>query len=81
MPSDTALVRVLVVDEHEVVRRGVAQVLEGEAGITVVGEAASVAQALARESAVRPDIVVIGMRLPDGTGAEVCERLRARVLV
>ena len=79
MPSDTALVRVLVVDEQEVVRRGVAGVLAGDSGITVVGEAGSVAQALARGPAVRPDVAVVGMRLPDGSGAEVCERLRACV--
>ena len=79
MPSETAVVRVLVVDEHEVVRRGVAGVLECEAGITVVGEAGSVAAALARGPAVRPDVAVVGMRLPDGTGAQVCERLPARV--
>ena len=79
MPSDTASVRVLVVDEQEVVRRGVAGVLAGDSGITVVGEAGSVAQALARGPAVRPDVAVVGMRLPDGSGAEVCERLRACV--
>ena len=79
MPSDPACVRVLVVDEQEVVRRGIAQVLAGDSGITVVGEAGSVAQALMRGPAVRPDVAVVGMRLLDGSGAEVCERLRARV--
>ena len=79
VPSDTASVRVLVVDEQEVVRRGVAQVLAGDSGITVVGEAGSIAQALARGPAVRPDVAVVGMRLPDGSGAEVCEWLQARV--
>ena len=79
MLSDTALLRVLVVDEQEVVRRGVAGVLAGDSGITVVGEAGSVAQALARGPAVRPDVAVVGMRLPDGSGAEVCARLPARV--
>ena len=48
-------------------------------GITVVGEAASVTQALARGPAVRPDVAVVGMRLPDGSGAEVCARLPARL--
>ena len=76
--SDTA-VRVFLVDDHEVVRRGVAEVLEEDPGITVVGEAGSVAEALARVPAVRPDVTVVDMRLPDGDGAAVCRKLRERV--
>jgi two-component system response regulator DevR len=72
-------VRVFLVDDHEVVRRGVAEVLEDDPGITVAGEAGSAAEALARVPAVRPDVVVIDMRLPDGDGAELCRELRARV--
>jgi two-component system response regulator DevR len=79
VPSDTAIVRVLVVDEQEVVRRGVAQVLASDAGITVLGEAASVAEALARGPTVQPNVAVVGMRLPDGSGAEVCAGLPARL--
>jgi DNA-binding NarL/FixJ family response regulator len=75
----TSLVRVFLVDDHEIVRRGVAEVLEEDPGITVAGEAGSVAEALARVPAVRPDVVVVDMRLPDGNGAEVCRQLRARV--
>ena len=73
------LVRVFLVDDHEVVRRGVAEVLEDDPGITVAGEAGSCAEALARVPAVRPDIVVLDMRLPDGDGAELCRGLRQRV--
>jgi DNA-binding NarL/FixJ family response regulator len=76
--SAEAVVRVFLVDDHEVVRRGVAEVLEDDAGISVVGEAGSVAEALVRVAAVRPDVVVVDMRLPDGDGAELCARLRAR---
>jgi two-component system response regulator DevR len=72
-------VRVFLVDDHEVVRRGVAEVLEEDPGITVTGEAGSVAEALARVPAVRPDVVVVDMRLPDGDGVELCRQLRARV--
>ncbi|MGY1831160.1 response regulator [Geodermatophilus sp. SYSU D01180] len=79
MPAETAVVRVLVLDEQEVVRRGVIQVLEGDDGFAVVAEAASVDQAVTRGRATRPDVAVLGMRLPDGTGAEACTRLRADV--
>lgn len=79
MESTDAPVRVFLVDDHEVVRRGVAEVLEEDPVITVVGEAGSVAEALARVPAVRPDVTVVDMRLPDGDGAEVCRRLRERV--
>jgi two-component system response regulator DevR len=72
-------VRVFLVDDHEVVRRGVAEVLEDDPTIVVVGEAGSAAEAYARVPAVRPDVTVVDMRLPDGDGAEVCRRLRERV--
>lgn len=73
------LVRVFLVDDHEVVRRGVAEVLEDDPGITVAGEAGSCAEALARVPAVRPDVALVDMRLPDGDGADLCRRLIARL--
>jgi two-component system response regulator DevR len=73
------LVRVFLVDDHEVVRRGVAEVLEDDPTITIAGEAGSVAEALVRVPAVRPDVVVVDMRLPDGDGAGLCRDLRERV--
>jgi DNA-binding NarL/FixJ family response regulator len=72
-------IRVFLVDDHEVVRRGVAEVLEDDPDLTVAGEAGSVAEALARVPAVRPDVVLIDMRLPDGDGAALCRELRERV--
>jgi DNA-binding NarL/FixJ family response regulator len=77
--ADPLPLRVFLVDDHEVVRRGVAEVLEDDPGITVAGEAGSVAEALARVPAVRPDIVVIDMRLPDGDGADLCRGLLERM--
>jgi len=71
-------VRVFLVDDHEVVRRGVAEVLEDDPGITVAGEAGSCAEALARVPAVRPDVALVDMRLPDGDGADLCRRLLER---
>jgi DNA-binding NarL/FixJ family response regulator len=79
MPSGSSVVRVFLVDDHEVVRRGVGEVLEDDPGLVIAGEAGSVAEALARVPAVRPDVVVLDMRLPDGDGAEVCRRLRERL--
>jgi two-component system response regulator DevR len=71
--------RVFLVDDHEVVRRGVAEVLEDDPRLVVAGEAGSVAEALARVPAVRPDVVVLDMRLPDGSGADLCRSLRRRL--
>jgi two-component system response regulator DevR len=77
--GESATVRVFLVDDHEVVRRGVAEVLEDDPHLMVAGEAGSVAEALARVPAVRPDVVVLDMRLPDGSGADLCRSLRRRL--
>ncbi|MFI6028523.1 response regulator [Amycolatopsis magusensis] len=73
------MIRVFLVDDHEVVRRGVAHLLEADADLEVVGEAGTAAQALARIPALRPDIAVLDVRLPDGNGVELCRDLRSRV--
>ncbi|MCC5697703.1 response regulator transcription factor, partial [Klebsiella pneumoniae] len=61
-------VRVLLVDDHEVVRRGLRDLLDTEDDVEVVGEAGSVDEAMVRARAARPDVAVIDMRLPDGDG-------------
>jgi DNA-binding NarL/FixJ family response regulator len=77
--SGTGTVRVFLLDDHEVVRRGVADLLEAEPDITVVGEASTAAEALARVPAVRPDVAVLDVRLPDGDGVTVCRELRSQL--
>jgi DNA-binding NarL/FixJ family response regulator len=66
-----------LLDDHEVVRRGVQDLLEAEPDITVVGEAGTAAEALARVPATRPDVAILDMRLPDGDGISVCRDLRS----
>jgi DNA-binding NarL/FixJ family response regulator len=77
--ADVPSIRVFLVDDHEVVRRGVAEVLEDDPGISVVGEAGSVGEALARVPAARPHVLLVDMRLPDGDGAEVVAAMLARL--
>ncbi|GGX82635.1 response regulator [Streptomyces anandii] len=72
-------IRVFLLDDHEVVRRGVHDLLNDEADITVVGEAATAEQALVRVPALRPDVAVLDVRLPDGDGVTVCRELRSRL--
>ncbi|MGH3493471.1 MAG: response regulator [Sciscionella sp.] len=70
-------VRVMLVDDHEVVRRGLRDLLESEDDIEVVAEASSVAEALVRAGASRPQVALLDMRLPDGDGAGLCSALKA----
>ncbi|MFF4887640.1 response regulator [Streptomyces nigra] len=72
-------IRVFLLDDHEVVRRGVHDLLDDEPDITVVGEAATVEQALIRVPALRPDVAVLDVRLPDGDGVTVCRELRSQM--
>jgi two-component system response regulator DevR len=68
-----------LLDDHEVVRRGIADLLETEAGIRVVGEAGSAAEALRRIPAARPDVAILDARLPDGSGIDVCRDIRSEM--
>ena len=70
--------RVFLLDDHELVRRGVRELLEVEGDIEVVGEAGTAAEARARVPAVRPQVAVLDVRLPDGDGVEVCRDLRSQ---
>jgi DNA-binding NarL/FixJ family response regulator len=72
-------IRVFLLDDHEVVRRGVRDLLEADGDIEVVGEASTAAEALARVPAVRPDVAVLDVRLPDGDGVTVCRELRSKL--
>ncbi|MEV7326016.1 response regulator transcription factor [Streptomyces sp. NPDC093970] len=69
-------IRVFLLDDHEVVRRGLADLLDSEPDISVVGDAGTVDHALARGPALRPDVAVLDVRLPDGNGITVCRELR-----
>jgi DNA-binding NarL/FixJ family response regulator len=70
-------IRVLVADDHMVVRSGIRHVLESEAGFEVVGEAATGAEALSLATELHPDVVVLDISLPDESGLQVAARLRA----
>ncbi|MFF5338458.1 response regulator [Streptomyces sp. NPDC013181] len=69
--------RVFLVDDHEVVRRGLRDLVDDEPDLEVVGEAATARQAVARGPALRPDVAVLDVRLPDGDGVGVCRDLRS----
>ncbi|WP_328888026.1 response regulator transcription factor [Streptomyces sp. NBC_00316] len=71
-------ITVFLLDDHEVVRRGVHELLSCEQDIEVVGEAGTAADALVRILATRPDVAVLDVRLPDGSGVEVCREIRSK---
>src|SRR5882757_4597329 len=75
--DDADVIRVFLLDDHEVVRRGVRELLETEDDIEVVGEAGTAEQALARIPPTRPHVAVLDVRLPDGDGVSVCREIRS----
>jgi DNA-binding NarL/FixJ family response regulator len=70
-------IRVYLLDDHEVVRRGLCDLLQRDGDIEVIGESASAVEAAARIPALRPDVAVLDGRLPDGSGVEVCREVRS----
>jgi DNA-binding NarL/FixJ family response regulator len=78
-PAAQQRIGVFLLDDHEIVRRGVKDLLEAEPGIVVVGEAGTAESALARIPALKPDVAVLDVRLPDGDGVSVCRDIRSRM--
>lgn len=70
--------RVFLLDDHEIVRRGLRELLEAESDMTIVGEAGTAEQALGRIPPTQPNVAVLDVRLPDGDGIEVCREIRSR---
>jgi DNA-binding NarL/FixJ family response regulator len=75
----TPPIKVFLLDDHEIVRRGVRELLEAEGDIEVIGEAGTAESALARIPALRPDVAVLDVRLPDGDGVSVCRDIRSKM--
>ena len=80
-PEDAGVskpIRVYLLDDHEIVRRGLRELLESEGDIVVVGESGLAAEAARRIPALRPDVAILDGRLPDGSGIDVCREIRSR---
>ncbi|HEY9286772.1 MAG TPA: response regulator transcription factor [Candidatus Dormibacteraeota bacterium] len=75
----TMPLRVMIVDDHEVVRNGIKALLEGETGINVVAEAAGVKESIERAEWARPDVIVMDVQLTDGSGIEATREIRAKL--
>ena len=71
-------IRVYLLDDHEIVRRGIRELLENEGDIVVVGESGLASEAARRIPAARPDVAILDARLPDGSGIDVCREVRSR---
>ena len=76
--SESAKIRVFLLDDHEIVRRGLRELLESEGDIEVVGESGLAQEAERRIPALRPDVAVLDGRLPDGSGIDVCREIRSQ---
>jgi DNA-binding NarL/FixJ family response regulator len=72
-----AMTRVFLLDDHEIVRRGLRELLEQEADLEIVGEAGTAEEAVSRIPPTRPDVALLDVRLPDGDGIEVCREVRS----
>jgi DNA-binding NarL/FixJ family response regulator len=77
-PGAPAPIRIYLLDDHEVVRRGIRELLESEPDFEVVGESGSAAEATRRIPALRPDVAILDGRLPDGSGIDVCRDVRSQ---
>lgn len=78
MPEETVDISVMIIDDHEVVRRGIAEVVDRAEGLTVIAEAGSVAEAVRRAELMNPEVALVDLRLPDGTGIDIITELRER---
>ena len=77
--AERSPIKVFLLDDHEIVRQGVRDLLEVQPDIQVIGEAGTAASALARIPALRPDVAILDVRLPDGDGVSVCRDIRSRM--
>ncbi|MGW9587824.1 response regulator [Microbacterium sp. NPDC055455] len=73
------MISVFLVDDHEIVRRGLSDLVRSQADLEVVGEAGTVRQAIGRIEATVPDVAVLDVRLPDGSGIDLCRDIRSRI--
>ena len=77
MTGDDSTITVFILDDHEIVRRGLTDLLETHPRMKIVGGAGLPADALHRIPAVKPDVALLDVRLPDGSGVDVCREIRA----
>jgi len=77
IPERGGPIRVFLLDDHEIVRRGIRELLESEGDIEVVGESGLAQEAARRIPALRPDVAILDGRLPDGSGIDVCRQVRS----
>jgi len=80
MSAETGTIRLLIADDHEMVRLGLRQILESDSRITVVGEAGSPQDAVYQAALLRPDVVLLDVRMPGGSGIEACRQILGRKL-